>query len=280
MHIPKELIHVFLGIDPAPSEGQRSDDGALVSLAAWPRDLENPSPNYADWMLAPIQARRVRKELRGRRTGYSAREWAGMIHTQHDYFRYSKIGLDPNGGGTFVKRELASNRALIRGVETNVTPLVTPDDNTVAVAHPILFMIKRGDTDIEMVWPQMGGDDLLNDALYSYTKEALDTSQFLFPKPWHEWDREEMRFWPEERVWSLKCLTKVLPDQLEKIIVAVKEDGSWSTTKRGARQFSARGKKDFVSALLYAYAAFRVWLAGSDETWFQADMVGAGFRSF
>ena len=30
--------------------------------------------------------------------------------------------------------------------------------------------------------------------------------------------------------------------------------------QRGARQFSAQGKKDLMSAAMYCYLAFRVWL--------------------
>ena len=37
--------------------------------------------------------------------------------------------------------------------------------------------------------------------------------------------------------------------------------GGHATTKRGTRQFSSLGKKDFVSAAMYCYAAFLMWLA-------------------
>jgi hypothetical protein len=72
--------------------------------------------------------------------------------------------------------------------------------------------------------------------------------------------RAEVERWPEERLWALKNLD-ALASQLVKILVATKPDGTWALTKRNARQFSALGKKDFVSAAMSCYAAFLMWLA-------------------
>ena len=76
--------------------------------------------------------------------------------------------------------------------------------------------------------------------------------------------RAEIERWPEERLWALKNLD-ALGVQLTKIIVATKPDGTWAFTKRNARQFSALGKKDFVSAAMYCYAAFLMWL--QSDSW-------------
>jgi len=48
------------------------------------------------------------------------------------------------------------------------------------------------------------------------------------------------------------------------IILATREDGTELFTKRNARQFSSLGKKDFVSAWMYCYAGFLMWLKGED----------------
>ena len=53
----------------------------------------------------------------------SARQWAGIIHQHHQRFRFERICMDPNGGGTLIKRELISTRQLINGVDTDVTPI-------------------------------------------------------------------------------------------------------------------------------------------------------------
>lgn len=257
----------FMGVDPAPSEGQKSDDGAIVILRGTPKDMDNISANYTDWHLDAVHARRVRKGAAGKLSGLSAREWGGLTHRAHQNFKLAKICMDWNGGGNFIMRELKSNKTVIDGNERAVVPIVTREETSVAVAHTILCMFKRGDADIEMVWEGLSGDDNLNDALYAEVKEALDLGAIAFPRPFGDWPREEMEGWSEEKVWALKCLT-ILQEQLAGIQVATKEDGSWLTTRHGARQFSSTKKKDFVSALLYAYAAFRVWLAGADEDWF------------
>lgn len=266
----------FMGVDPAPSEGQRSDDGAMVVLRARPREAENTGGNVSDWVLDAVWARRVRKAVAGRQSGLSAREWAGLIHRKRADFGLAKICMDWNGGGNFIKRELASHKTVMDGQERGVTPIVTREETGVAVAHVILCMFKRGDPDIEGTWEGLGGDDMLNDALYAEVKELLDQGGIGMPRPFGEWDKGETEGWEEERVWALKCLT-LMQEQLVAVQAATREDGTWLTTKRGARQFSSTKRKDFASALLYAYAAFRAWLAGAEADWGSGSGGGADF---
>jgi hypothetical protein len=42
---------------------------------------------------------------------------------------------------------------------------------------------------------------------------------------------------------------------MKNIVVATKEDGTFQFTRRNGRRFSTVGKKDFVSASMYCYAA-------------------------
>jgi hypothetical protein len=102
---------------------------------------------------------------------------------------------------------------------------------------------KRGEPGVEAMWPELPGDDNLNDALYSTMKDALDHGQVAWPMPVEEWlaERKEiLRTWPEERLWALKNLDASTV-QMKHIIVATKEDGTFAFTKRNARQFSAVG---------------------------------------
>jgi hypothetical protein len=49
-------------------------------------------------------------------------------------------------------------------------------------------------------------------------------------------------------------------------------DGTFAFTKRNARQFSARGRKDLAYALMYARVAFLVWLkSGEDASQFEGE---------
>ena len=145
---------------------------------------------------------------------------------------------------------------------------------------------------MESLWPSLPGDDNLNDVLYSTGKDAMEHVRWAWPAPVEEWmggsatnahERREFnecqlgrsdgrpvgrwdggtgdnaREWVEERQWALKNLDAATV-QFGNIVVATKEDGTFVFTKRNARTFTSVGKKDFVSASLYCYVAFLMWL--------------------
>jgi hypothetical protein len=261
MSLLKERIFFFGGIDPAPSESHKSDDGAILTGVATPRNPEGPLPDAAeDWFFDFVYGRRLTYKQKA-----SARQWSGILHGLHRRFHYSRICMDPNGGGTLIKRELIQPKQMIDGIETVVTPIADLVDgpHLVARADFILHMFKRGDPGVESLWPDLAGDDLLNDALYSVSKSALEHRQWGLCPGVSEWiveRRPELERWPEEKLWALKNMD-ALAAQLGKIIKATKPDGMDLYTKRGARQFSSLGKKDFVSAAMYCYASFLMWLA-------------------
>lgn len=268
----EELEHVYFfeGCDPAPSESHHSDDGAVVDAVATPRRLpakDEPLPeSEADWRFRFVYGRRFTSKEK-----LSARQWAGFMHWRHKLCRFSRICMDPNGGGTMIKRELISTRQLIGGIEQRVTPIGDFVDAPHLVAHAdfILNLWKRGDPGVEDVWPELGGDDNLNDSLYNAAKSALEhglweltpaVEDVLGPPE----GREQFRSWPEEKQWALKNLD-ALGKQLAGISVATREDGSFLMTKRNARQFLSAGKKDLVSAAMMCYAGFLMWLKSPDR---------------
>lgn len=281
----------FAGVDPAPSEGARSADGAIVILRAQPNERwegwnrvgrgktggtpvplrrrgEAPVPlpeQAVDWDRDYVYAKRLRK--------LSARQWAGAITRLHLRFGLTGIMLDPGGGGMWIKREMASRRQLIDGIETEVTPIVSRDETTVAQGHFILSLFKRGDPAIEVLWPELAGDDLLVDAMFAHFKEELDAAAYGFPRPYPEWTRDEMAGWTEERVWALRNLSAMMK-QLQNIDVLTNENGQFIFTKRNARQFAFRGLKDFAMAGMYADVGFLAWLRQGSQDW----AVGPGDR--
>lgn len=252
-----------------------ADGGYLGSSVHWAKQLRpfgklnqhHPiiSNSAADWLTDFCYARRLTSKQKA-----SARQWSGILHLLHQRFRFERLCMDPNGGGTLIKRELIAPRQLINGIETDVTPIGDQVDapHLVARGEFILHMFKRGDPGVEALWPELPGDDNLNDALYSVCKDALDHSLWAWPAPIEEWmataeSKEHLQTWPEERLWALKNLDASTV-QFKNIVVATKEDGTFLFTKRNARQFYAVGKKDFVSAAMYAYAAFLMWLQSED----------------
>lgn len=260
----RERCFFFEGVDPAPSESHKSDDGALVVGVASPRSIGKELPEAAaDWHFDFIYGRRLTWKQKA-----TARQWSGIIHQHHRLFRFTRICMDPNGGGVLIKRELVATKQLINGIETEVTPIgdLVDAPRLLARADFILHLFKRGDPGAESLWPDLAGDDLLNDALYGESKSALDHGLWALPPGVADWmidRRAEVERWPEERLWALKNLD-ALATQLAKIIVATRPDGGFAFTKRNARQFSSLGKKDFVSAAMYCYAAFLMWLKSGD----------------
>ncbi|HVM51248.1 MAG TPA: hypothetical protein VMU04_24675 [Candidatus Acidoferrum sp.] len=262
--LDRERIAFFLGVDPAPSESHKSDDGALVVGVATPRTAEGMPEAAEDWYFDFIYGRRLTWRQKA-----TARQWSGIIHGLHRAFRFARICMDPNGGGVLIKRELIATKQLLEGIETHATPIADLVDGPTLVARAdfILHMFKRGDPGVESMWPELAGDDNLNDALYSTAKNAIEHGLWALPPGVADWmveKRAEVERWPEERMWALKNLD-ALASQLTKIIVATKPDGTWAFTKRNARQFSSLSKKDFVSAAMYCYAAFLFWLQSG--TW-------------
>ena len=81
----KKPVFFFEGIDPAPSEGHRSDHGAMVVSAATPRvwsygdvpegrtsDVVLPV-NSGDWFFDPVYARVITHREKA-----SARQWSAV----------------------------------------------------------------------------------------------------------------------------------------------------------------------------------------------------------
>lgn len=278
----------FLGGDTAPSDSQRSDEGALVAACARPRVIPvtsgrrdedeeiQLSDNEADWMFNFCFGRSFSYKEK-----LSARQWSGVIHTWHRRFNFQKIVLDggSGGGGVFVKRELMATDQLINGVKTEVKPICDQVDGPRRVVHAdfILHLFKRGDPGIETVWPNvedasksLAGDELLKDSMMATFKGALDNGEIGLTPRMEEFmsdpqRREQMRSWPEERQWALKVLDAGLV-QLLGITVAMREDGQgYLFTKRGARVFTSVGRDDIAYAMMYCYTAFRIWL--KSEQW-------------
>ena len=258
----------FLGADTAPSESHRSDDGGLVAAVATPRQpppcdargAASYSDHESDWWFDFIYARRLTSVERA-----SARQWAAVIHQLHQAFGFDKILMDPAGGGLFVQRELKAPRQFINGAEQDVTPIVdlVTGPREVARGYFILHLFKRGDPGIESLWPGLPGDDNLNDAAYSEMKSACDHQLVGWPPHWRDLPPETVRGWASERQTVLRTLNECV-DQFKNLSVATDEEGRQVMTRRGARQFSAQGKKDLMSAGMYCYLAFRLWLRAGE----------------
>lgn len=283
---PADPWYYFMGIDPAPAEGTKSDDGAIVILRARQKRssvergaLERNARLFgrsdalpfhapdastimshlpADWMVQYVYAYKFRKA--------SAEQWSGKIHQVHQRFQLTGIMMDPNGGGQWIAQVLNQTRQVIESIPTECTPIVTLEDNTSPHGEFLLNMFKRGDLGIEEMWPGLAGDDCLVDAMHVIYQEALENGTIQLPVPYNERlaaDRRALN-WTEEREWALRLLSQMI-EQLHAITVLTRDDGTLLLTKRNARQYAVRGKKDIAYAGIYAFVRFLVWLKNGDN---------------
>lgn len=249
-----ENVHYFLGADPSKGDKKKADDGALVLMRAIPI-VEDAADNLGDWQLDFVWAYKVRKA--------DATQWAALIHWKDQHFKYSGVMMDHGGGGIWIRPELAKSKQIINDQEKQVVPIVTLDDDSVAVGNYCLTMFSRSDDQIKRKWENLKGDDNLIDYAHSEFLEALERG-IGFPKAFNERSAEEVKGWGDERKWANRLLDKAR-EQLAAISVATDDQGKWLMTSHNAKQFDARGKKDFAYACVHAYTRFLVWLKTSDR---------------
>jgi hypothetical protein len=246
-------IYYFLAGDPAKADTRKADDGSLVVLRLEPR-TDLPSCDLVDWKMDYVWAYRVRRA--------DASQWAAIIHRKHQQFDFSGIILDPGGGGQWVRPELAKPKQLIRDVETKVRPIACEEDEATMVTGDFcLVMFKRGDAKIARLWGDlnMRGDDNLVDAAHSEFHEALELGVIGFPRTYRQWGREVTSGWSEEKQWACRLL-EMGARQLMKVSVRTNDDGSTYYSKNKAREFSAKGRKDFAYAMMYAFTRALLWI--------------------
>jgi hypothetical protein len=249
-----ETRFYFMGVDPAPARGTKSDDGALAVLRVRPKPgVQNPTANLSDWLCEYVWAYRLR--------GATTRQWSAFMHEKHRHFGFAGICMDAQGGGIWINDELILPRQLIGGVETDVVPIGSIEDmgRTGPNAQMLLTMYRRRDPGIKHMWPHLAGDDNLYEAMHLVFQEAVTYQVVSFPKPFNARPASETEGWHEEQRWALKDLDAAR-SQLQDIQVATNGDGTWLLTGNSAKQFSATGKKDLAYACIYAYVRFLVWL--------------------
>jgi hypothetical protein len=257
-------VFYFLGIDPSKGDNNKADDGALVALRASAR-VPEPTSEERDWRVEPCYAYKVRK--------CDAAQWAAIIHRKHQHFNFTRMMMDPGGGGVWIRPELAKPKQMIRDRETKVRPIgCYEDEGTMMVnAAFILSMFKISDHRISQVWGDisMKTSDNLNDAAHTCLLEGMVSGILGFPQKFRERTESDVSDWPDERR-NAALLIDMSIRQLQAIAVATEQDGKTAYTKNNARIFSAKGKKDFAYALMYAYTAFLAWLKSIDSN-FEVD---------
>ena len=270
--------HYFDGVDPAPAQSQRADDGGMSVLRLRPKPgLGRPPTSVkADWLFEFVWSYRVRGQRAlvtsaGDTEGMDAHlfaqragEWSGFIHKKHQHFKFDGILMDPMGGGQQIWPELNKVRQTVDGIDRDCTPIATVGDSSVGNAHFILALFLK--EYLEPLWPAMApGVDGLLTAAHTAFQDAINHGEILYPKPFNDRPAHETERWMPEQKWALKTLDTGRA-QLVDVAVATRDDGSWDLTRNGCYRFSATGKKDLAYSQLYAYIRALLWLQqGMDE---------------
>ena len=263
---PEEGRYYFMGVDPAPAQKSKSDDGAMavLRLRARPGLGRAVTSVSGDWLFEFVWAYRVRGQVRPgaeeAETMYAQRsgDWSGLIHAKHLHFNLAGILMDSQGGGQLIWPELNKGRQRIAGADRAVTPIAAPGEGSVGHAHYILMLFLR--EYLDTLWPALapGGDSLYTSAHLAF-RDAVEHGEILFPRPYNERPASETSMWSDEQRWALKNMDTAR-GQLCSVQVATKENGEWDLTRNGAMRFSSGGKKDIAYAMLYAYVRALVWL--------------------
>ena len=264
-------LHYFKGVDSAPAQGKKSDDGGMAVLRLRPRPgLGRPPTSVAgDWLFEYVWAYRVRGERKklnqtgdefffAQRTG----DWSGLIHKKHQHFNFDGITMDSQGGGQLIWPELNKSVQRIDGIERQCVPIAAVGDNSVGNAHFMLTLFRREFFDL--LWPALNpGVDGLYTAAHMAFREAVDHAEVLFPKPYNERPKKETETWPAEKKWALINLDAARL-QLMNVAVGTKDDGSWDMTRNNNFKFASIMKKDLAYSLLYAYVRALLWLKSGE----------------
>jgi hypothetical protein len=269
-------IHFFGAADPAPSATGKADDGALGVAAAWDRrsleDRAERAPVESDFEFRVCYARLVRQS--------DVSIWSGLIHGLHRRFGFSNFVLDAGagGGGRFIQKELGKHRQRIDGVEQTCVPLVSRDDVDVLDGQHIVTMVSLREPLIKEHWSGLRGDDMLKHALHVDFQSALMHGWVAAPPAPKDIPRAATVGWPEERRLAALMLDRGF-QQLQRITIAAKPDGTPIFTSNGVPKFRSSGRDDLGMMLVYLWLAFSTWLKAGladDEEGPQGGDVGFG----
>lgn len=247
-----------LGWDTAYAQQKKNDWNFGVALKGEQldaREYGKPGVFLANgnaWRISPCWA-----------LGYQnrrARESAGMVHRANQRFAFSRIVMDPGGGGLEVAKEMAQSEQFFDNLSQKVIGLCTRENaHLYPEASPIVHLFGRGDPDLQHVWGEerfRQSDEGPIHAIHVQLRNMIESRCLSWPLLAENRSPSEMAGWEAERKGVQVFLDQVF-QQLGHIQVMVDKDGTARNSKRGFLMFEAKGKrkKDGAYAFLYALVA-------------------------
>ena len=205
-----------------------------------------------------------------RKTGIEAGQASALIHKKNNAFRYTRLVMDPSGGGLGVRDELRKPIQNTGKEQFMVTPIITEwDEQLFGVGNPILALFMRGETMIQksgMIFP---AESSLIGQAHEKFRAALQLGDLKAPPSWTGWPRgmnhvDTRRLWLNEQpgmgaVARAQAEIDLALLQLIEVERKAGPDGEPLLDKHGQYTWTSRYKKDAAYALVYCYFSVHIW---------------------
>ena len=257
-----------LGWDTAYAQQKKNDWNFGVALKAEPMDARHYGKpgillaNGKAWRISPCWALGYQKRR--------ARESAGMIHRVNQRFAFSRIVMDPGGGGLEVANELAQPQQFFDNQMHNVTGLCRRENaHLYPEALPIVHLFGRQDPDLQHVWGEerfRQSDEGPIHAIHVRLRNIMESRGIAWPALAENRSAAELAKWEPERRGVQVFLDQVF-QQLGHVQVMVDKDGTPRVSKRGFLMFEAKGKKKKDGAYAFLYSLVGLLSLILDPDW-------------
>lgn len=244
-----------LGGDFAPGVGIRSDYSSFVvhrmveiikGVELEPNFEMGGRPYHCGFTYAMMP-----KGLDAPRTAY-------VIHMLHRAFGFSRIVLDPGGGGLWVYPELKRERLTIDGMEHRFTPLCTRFEPMQSTRQPIISFFKRGaDLDPLTERAYLTGDDGFIAYWHLQFRMAWEAQQVSVPMSLEERPQNEVKLWTPDELATQRVLD-IGYKQLSNVRTLTDKNNAVILSGHGFPMFKAVGKKDVAYGMWYAWCGSRL----------------------
>lgn len=180
---------------------------------------------------------------------------SGLIYLFHRVFAFSRVTLDPRGGGLFLYEQLKKQEQMIEGTRQTVTPMCTVFEPLQIDKQPIVSFFQRGgELDKPVASQFLIAEEGFIEWWHKQFRQSWEASEHEWPMPIQDRSPKEVKQWTKEQLWAGRLLDAGFTE-ISSVRTLTDSDGVTPlTSKRGFRMFEAKGKKDIAYASLYAFA--------------------------
>lgn len=258
-----DAIYAY-GADTAPGPTRKSDWSTGIVSKAKPLPMDTRRTlgvwrhpeTFRPWQISIPWAFRVQ--------GKEFPALAGIHHRMHQRFQFSRIVMDPNGGGSSVMKEMARSNQFFDERYQKVTGLSHHEIyHQFPESLPIVVPWLLRSYELTPLFEERHRASEAGpvEAINVLVSGMMQGMQMLFPAATDEWTNKELRSFDVEQRKALTTIDLMLKE-FENIKVLLDKDGGPKMAKGGFRIFKStkRHKKDLAYGCLYSIAALLSYL--------------------